>query len=511
MRGLRTTALAAVLFVLILSGCNQSNIPQPTPTPKPTTLPSYASAACPFQPASDMVEGKDVTCGYLSVAADRSDPKSKTIELAVAIFKPIKTPAAPDPVIFLQGGPGGSLLDNFAPFINKQLRAQFAPDRDLIMLDQRGTGYSQPSLKCQEEYTLNDQTADENLTRDQSVQMDEQAIQKCYNRLTQSGINLNDYTTLADAADIHDLIQALGYKQANLYGVSYGTRLALTVMRLYPQGIRSVILDSSVPPQINLFDVFAKNYTRAFDVLFQGCAANAYCNGAYPNLKATFYQLVDQLNAHPITIHSTNLSNNKAYTVLLNGDSLVGWLFSALYATNLIPSLPKAIDDLSKGDAALVSESYATLVYDTTLSQGVYWSVECGEDLAFTSLPATMAEAASLAPEAQAVIDVNLKDSFGICQFWKADPVPAAQKQAVSSTIPTLIMVGEYDPIAPPANDHLEQQTLSHSYLFQFPGTGHGVIYTDNCPDSMMNAFQDKPTQQPDSSCINSMSEPNFV
>ncbi len=508
MRGLRPTALAMCLIVLLLSGCGSSPTPQPT---KPAFKPHFEKAACPFRPAADMKEGRDVTCGSLTVLEDHSQPQGKTIKLAVAIFKPTKTPAAPDPTIFLQGGPGGSLLDSFGPFMDKQLRGQFAPNRDLIMLDQRGNGYSQPSLKCQEEYDLIEQTADDNISRDQSVKMDAQAMQQCYNRLTKSGINLQAYTTLADAADIHDLIGALGYKQVNLYGVSYGTRLALTVMRVFPEGIRSVILDSSIPPQLNTFTVLASNYTRAFDVLFNGCATNPICHALHPNLKTTFYTLVDRLNAKPITIQSTSLTTNKRYTVLVNGDALVNWLFASLYATDLIPFLPKTIDDLSKGDAALLSRFYATLIFDETLSQGTYYSVECGEDAAFTSLQETLTAAQKQPPQARAVVETSLQDVFAICQFWDANAVPSEQKQAVKSAIPTLILAGEYDPITPPANDLLAKQTLSKSYFFQFPGTGHGVIYTNDCPNSIMVAFQDHPERQPDASCIASMTGPLFI
>ena len=282
-------------------------------------------------------------------------------------------------------------------------------------------------------------------------------------------------------------------------------------MHDFPQGVRSVILDSTVPTQLNLFTTLATQFTRAFDVLFTGCATQLTCNLRYPNLKQTFYQLVDQLNANPITIKSKSLNNNKTYTILVNGDALVNWLFESLYATQLISLLPKAIYDLKGGDSTILQETYATLAYNPDFSQAMYYAVECGEDAAFTSLDETTTKSASLPPQAKAVADEDFQTTFGICGFWNAQAVPNDQKQPVTSDIPTLFMVGEYDPITPPANDQLARQTLSHSYLYQFPGTGHGVIYTNDCPNGIMNGFLDSPQQAPNTSCIADMTEPLFL
>lgn len=199
-------------------------------------LPRQASSAfqqvhCPFTLGQGLADGKDVRCGFLVVPEDHSQPKGHTIRLAVAIFKTPSSHPAPDPVLVLGGGPGNAVLENTGPMYNAANLAYLLQDRDLILLDQRGTGYSQPSLRC----------------------LDNEDFRACHDRLLKSGINLNAFTTLEDAADVHDLIRALSYQQVNLDGVSYGTRLALTVMRLFPADLRSVVLDSVVPPQINLF------------------------------------------------------------------------------------------------------------------------------------------------------------------------------------------------------------------------------------------------------------------
>jgi len=329
-----------------------------------------------------------------------------------------------------------------------------------------------------------------------------------------SGVELSAYNTLEDAADVHALIQALGYRQVTLYGASYGTRLALTVMRLFPGGIRSVVLDSVEPPQENAGTSVAGSAQRVFETLFRGCTLDAHCNKAYPQLRTTFYELVTKLDKQPITFTTTDVYyTGKTYTVLFAGSDLsaggdlVQLLFAALYNTQLIGQLPAMIFQASKGDYTLLSQIFGQAWF-STLSWGMYYSVECGEDYAFTTPQALLRATQVLLPQAQPAFDN--RDQYSICRVWNVKPVPSAQKKPVMSDIPTLVLSGEYDPITPPANGQLTAQALKHSYFFLFPGTGHGVEYNSSCADEIIHAFEDNPIQKPDSSCLAHLSEPVF-
>jgi pimeloyl-ACP methyl ester carboxylesterase len=211
------------------------------------------------------------------------------------------------------------------------------------------------------------------------------------------------------------------------------------------------------------------------------------------------------LNAHPVTFQDAQ--NN--HTVSLDGDELVSWLFSAMYVTELIPRLPEAIMQIRNGNYDLISQYFGKLL-DRGISDGMYYSVECGEDMAFTTKQDLMQAANVLRPEIRPGILAGLQDDFAICQAWGQKPVPASQKQPVTSSLPTLILSGEYDPITPSSNAELAMQTLSRSFLFVFPATGHGVFSTNNCPDSIMSAFMQNPSVKPDASCIAAMTEPAF-
>lgn len=517
--------IALMAFALALTSCTVTtkHVSKPTTTPQTANdNPHFDKSRCQFTLGAGFIEGQNVTCGYVTVPSDHSNPQGAKIRLAVAVFKNPSAHPAPDPVIFLQGGPGGRVIQDFAPTMvtnsnpadgQISLPIQFG-NHDLIMVDQRGTGYSQPSLQCPEVVNLQYQT-DVSLTAQQQADEQNQQLDVCHKRLIGSGVNLGNYTTLSDAADIHDLIVALSYKQVDLYGVSYGTRLALEIMRSYPQGIRSVVLDSTVPAQSHLLLSVPSSTARVFNVLFQGCSNDSRCNATYPHLGATFYSLVTQLNAHPVTFQTTDFNTNKQYTVLFNGDSFVSVLFDAFYATPFIPYLPQMIQEANQGNYShLVSLLYGALQFDDSVSWGDYYSVECAEDVAHVTADQVTAAAQAYPAAIRQDQLIGLEAELPGCKAWNVASAPSSEAQPVSSAIPTIVLEGEYDPITPPANGALAAQTLSTSYQFQFPGTGHGVFLSvfspGNCPATIVNAFWNSPTTKPDGSCVNTMTEPQF-
>jgi len=466
------------------------------PNPPPAT-PTFQTASCPFKPAAGVVEGKDVRCGYLTAPEDHSRPQGPTIRLAVAIFTSAYTSPASDPVVYLEGGPGYPSLASLGPTLTKDILTSILPgDRDLILLDQRGVGNSLPSLDCPEFTTM----ADASFL---------QQVRACHDRLVRFGINLNAYTTIQNADDVHDLVRALGYRQVNLVGVSYGTRLALTVMRLFPADSRSVVLDSTSPPWVSRLTSFPAAAQRAFDTLFQGCAATPSCNRNYPHLQAVFARQVTDLNQYPETVQVTDPQTGKRVSEVITGDDLVSEVRIALYQTALIPRLPKLIYQFAHHDYSQLFAVNAALTSASSESQGgMQFSVLCSED---SLTPQTLAAAVQMVePESRHYFLTALRYYYALCQLWNVQPVPAVQQQPFTSAIPTLILSGEYDPETPPSYGMLAARTLSRSYFFQFPGIAHGVIGTNSCAKGMFKAFLELPTRQPDATCIQAMGEPLF-
>lgn len=291
------------------------------------TAPSFEYTSCWFYIAesSGEVEGDTLDCGWLTVPEVRTGPSTGNIQLAVVILYSTNPNPPADPIIYLEGGPGGSAIAAVDFWYGSALRAT----RDLILIDQRGTGYSLPVLNCDE--------------LDDTGEVDSTVA--CRASLIGNGINLAAYNSYENAHDVADLLVALDIPQANLFGVSYGTRLALTIIRERPERIRSVIIDAVYPPHVNAYDEEVVNAYRAFRVLFDNCAADAACNAAYPNLETVFYQTVDALNASPAL--RTDEETDEAYEY--TGDDMVTEIFDMLYDTGAIPTLPALIYDYSIG------------------------------------------------------------------------------------------------------------------------------------------------------------------
>jgi pimeloyl-ACP methyl ester carboxylesterase len=452
--------------------------------------------------------GQTVECGYLTVPEDRSRPDGPTIRLHVAMFKSRSFSPKPDPVVYLAGGPGEKALASVPLAFNERF-SPFLEHRDFIMFDQRGVGFSEPALDCQEYVDMVYDILDQDLDVAEEKTLTLQAMSACRDRLTSEGVDLAAYTSAESAADLDDLRSALGYDEWNLYGISYGTRLAMTAMRDFPEGIRSVILDSSYPLQIDLYESLPAGAARAFNALFSGCAADPKCDAAYPDLEATFFLVVEQLNESPVTLSVTNPLTGKSYDVLVNGDSLIGFVFELLYSANTIPLLPELIYDVHDGDyditALLLGASLADLEFS---SKGMYFSVECGEEAHFSDQEEVSA-ASDAYPQLRGVFSSD--SVFEICGFWGARDADPIENELVNSHIPTLVLSGEYDPITPPAFGNLVAETLDNSFVFEFPGIGHGASVSSECALSIALMFLDDPESKPDASCITPMSGPAFV
>lgn len=475
-----------ILIALILGGCGQA-----TPTPTPAR---FEAVDCMFP----VPAGYTIDCGYLFVPEDRSQPDSPLIQLHVAIVRsPNQTPA-PDPVVYLEGGPGAHTLDGIAYYVT--IFQNVLGDRDVIFLDQRGVGYSRPSLNCPEveEQIFQDMTL--NLSREEGIQHYVQANQACHDRLVSEGIHLAAYTSAANAADVNDLRIALGYSEWNLYGKSYGTRLALTVMRDYPEGVRSVVLDSVYPPQVDLFAEEAGIMVRSFDLLFERCAADASCSDKYPELRTVFYELVARLDAEPVTLAFARPGTAQSYEVVVNGDRMIVALWGLMYSADYIPWVPRYIYEFHQGRWGDMPNMF--FAYDS-MSEGMRLSVQCGEEVRFSSPEALEAATASVQPRLRAIFNEPI---FAVCAAWGAKPADPVENEPVASDIPTLILQGDYDPATPPAWGQLAAETLSQAYYLEFPGFGHGVLGVGldggRCSRVIVDTFLAVPDSAPDASCL---------
>ena len=446
----------------------------------------YQPADCPFNAPGRY----NVECGYLTVPENRARAGSPDIQLAVAII-PAPNGAEYPPLIYLAGGPGSSALDEFDAD-PEGWEYPFTQNRDLILLDQRGTGYSEPTLDCPEFADAGEGDNPDEL---------------CYERLVDEGVDLAAYNTAENAADVEALRLALGIEQWDVLGISYGTRLALQVMKEYPDGLRSVVLDSTFPPNVDTPVQDALSTMESLNRLFAECAADATCASEYPDLEGVFLETVASLNEDE--------------SAGIYGDDLLFAVSNAFNDTEAIPLLPRTIYEVANGNYGALDEIGFESGYgrfqsggnrnsgDYSDSEGMYNSVMCADEYANGDYErAEEAVVGQIPAELEAGLLQGVYDITSVCAYW--NPQQRTDNTAVTSAIPTLILSGQYDVATPTSWAYLAAKTLPNAIIYEFPGSGHSVLSGGECAIDITTQFLDDPATAPDDACIAEMNWPAF-
>lgn len=449
-------------------------------------------------------------CYSVSVPENWDDPDlNDQVILQVAVFE--GDGSHDDPYIYLDGGPGGSSLDLLSTTYSVVVQP-LLNGRDFIVFDQRGVGLSEPSLACPEYTEVLVENISATIATDDLSTVTLDAFDACSERLESNGVDLQRYNSVASASDVEAIRIALGYDLVNPVGISYGTRLGQTFMRLYPDSIRSIVLDSVFPTSANLWTDFGPGAERAFSQLFAGCSSSPECSETYPEFEEDFFRLLDQLDVEPAKVTISNLVTGKEYEGVVYGDDVLGLVFQALYSRSVFSIVPEmtelALDGNFEHLELIGSIAVTNLEY---VAVGMQMSVECNEELAFESdddREANISSDPRYTQRLEALADQP--DIFLICDRWPSGSAIEIENELVVSDLPTLLLAGEYDPITPPSGMDTVAVGLSNSHQFTFPHEGHGMILTA-CGSEIIAAFVDEPTIEPDSSCIADSPTPAFV
>ena len=467
--------------------------PSRTPLPAVAYQPAFEPAPCAFP----VPRGYSPECGYLVVTENRNRPDSRLIRLHVAVFRNRAGIPSMDPVIKIAGGPGSSGLDTAGYILSKGMDAVL-DRRDFIVFDQRGTGYSQPRLDCPERTEITPVLLSGTLSTEESRQAILDAFRRCRERLIAEGADLSAYNSAASAADINDLRLVLGYDKLNLYGISYGTRLALTLLRDFPEAVRSAVLDSVYPLQVNLYTALAPNAERAFNVFFDRCAADPACDQSHPDLRAVFYGLVDELNARPVPVSLSTARGE--LTVQLDGGLLIDVLFVGLYNPAVSATMPQMIYEVRQGEYGILRRRLA-LYFETSAALGMQMAVQCSEEFPFNAPEEAYAAAHNVQPQIAAFFPESVQPLFEVCREWTVTPPDPRENLPVHSDVPVLVLAGEGDPITPPDWGRMAAADLSHAFFHEFPGNGHWVARSSTCAVQMTLAFWENPAVDPGPVC----------
>lgn len=489
------------IWKLVLASLLIFTFPHPTPTASAqisTPEGIYTPGDCMEGLPTNFPANVEVECGTLTVPEDHSRPAGATIDLSVLILRSLSENRRPDPVFIAQGGPGGTTIGTFGLLL--QINNPFADNRDVVLWDQRGTDLSTPDLRCEEFVGATIETLDQVLSDEEEARITLEAINNCRERYAAQNINLSDFNSRQNAADAEALRKALGYEAINFYGVSYGSLLGFYLLDAYPQGLRTAVLDAVVLPQENFLIQAAPNMYRSFNRLFDACQASPSCSENYPDLEDKFYNLIDQLNSQPAEITIANPQTQTLYPALLDGDLFLTAIFQLLYPTEYIAFLPKIITDAYAGDYDFLTTAILPLLlFDDTVSDGMYFSVICAEfmgyspdDLQLEDLPPQIRE-----PEAR---DLALLQEM--CQIWGVEPLANGLETINGSNVPVLLLSGEFDPITPPQNAAQAADSLQVDQNVVFPAGGHGQLFSGECQNQIVLNFLDEPMQPGDTSCI---------
>ncbi len=478
----RSVALSAIFFWLVTGLGAQSSVPRF----------ENADCAIPVPPTE-----KNVQCGYLTVFENRSAKSQRTIRLPIVILKSESSNPKPDPVLKTLGGPGGSSIK----MISGRRSSPWLKDRDYIIFEQRGTRYAQPSLECPELNAANVASAKTQLDRSKTRSKEIAAAARCYNRLTNSGIDLGAYNSAESAADIEDLRRVLKIDKINLYGISYSARLMLDVMRYYPDGIRSVVLESTLPPETNYDEVGVDAIVRTLNEMFSQCQADAECNTAYPDLEKKFYAVVERLNDKSLIVSTPDPVTKQTYDILLNGDDFATWIVDYLFSNEPSATVeaPYVINEAFLGNYVRQFKNYAgDKLGAPSYSLGMRYSVWCSEEVPFEKMSLIKSQSDKYSGlkgyEVMALPD--------ICSVWKVKKAKPSANRPVSSNIPTLVLGSQYDAYTEPAWGKMVASRLSKSFYFEIPWAGHGPAFSVPCVSGMIASFFYDPISAPPTDCV---------
>lgn len=487
---LGAAALAAATSLLALDRAGDG--PQAAAAEAASASPATADAAAQrswqygslrFVPCEIGAPNSGVTtaawCNDFEVPEDRAHPDGRRIHLKLAVIRSEAGDAAlADPLVLLAGGPGQAATESFAA---TGWYADLLRHRHAILLDQRGTGGSNP-LTCKDTAAaLDEQAADSSRER---IEQAHEATRKCLAEISHHA-DPRFYTTTDAVADLEAVRQALGAPQLNLYGVSYGTRMAQQYLMRHPDAVRSVVLDSPVPNQLVLGEDFAQNLQQALEAQFARCAATPACKERFGEPMATLLALKAKLEQEP---HEFTIRDPRTFAEArktLDADALVSVVRMFAYTPATAALIPLAVDQASRGDATALLGQAALVTGDlaTSITGGMELSVICSED---ADLLQPRAE------DATTVLGTELLDTIRAqCAGWPRGTRPADFHAPLKSDKPVLILSGEFDPVTPRAYGDAILLGLPHGRHLTAPGQGHSVGI-GGCMPQLVASFIDE-------------------
>jgi len=416
-----------------------------------------------------------LSCGSLEVPENRARPGERSITLSIVVLPANTLSPKTDPLFVLAGGPGqaASSIADFAATLS-----DVRTTRDIVLVDQRGTGRSSPLDCAAFKPDANLATALETDPRPRA--------RACAAELAARGVDLAQYTTDAYIADLEDVRRALAYPRINLWGGSYGTRVAQEYVRRHRDVIRSVVLDGVAPPRmIVTLDVWPTR-ERAIDDVMAACMRSPACHAAHPAITGALADLAASLGPDGRDVTLVSPRTGESRTVHMTFDALLAALQPAVYQPEMAAMLPEIVSRAQAGDYAPLAATLSLLddSFDNAISAALYYSVTCAEDVPRIT-PAARVRALAGVPVGRLVSQL-----VDVCRAWPRGAIPADFASPLHSDVPMLLLSGGLDPVTPPAYAAEVAATLTHVRSIVAPGYGH-IVSSHGCAARLIARFID--------------------
>jgi len=399
-------------------------------------------------------------CGTLVRPLDPSGEEPGEIELRIAVVPALNLTPEPDPVVPIAGGPGQGSIQFYTSYYRAFEDAR--RNRDILLIDQRGTGES-ASMDCEFD--------DDIVDGEYSLELTIEYTGRCLDELP---YDPRFFTTSVAVTDMEAVREALAYPSLNLYGVSYGTRVAQHFARRYPDSTRTVIIDGVVPPQISLGPEIATESQRAVDKILARCASNESCNERFPDLAEDFARVVRDLREIGVEINVPHPSTGRPEEVVFGSAEFSAAIRLLAYHPNSMALMPLLIHEAGKGNLVPLGSQYmmTMIAMMDALSLGMHNAVMCTEDVPFYDKSTIDYDGI----EASYMGMFQLEALEAICSVWPAGPIDEGFKEPLASSLPVLLLSGGADPITPPRYADLAAVDLENATHLIGKDQGHGQI-----------------------------------
>jgi pimeloyl-ACP methyl ester carboxylesterase len=468
---------ASLLLALVALSCT-------TATPKtPSASARVAPAPLVLSPCTLPELTRPAKCGTAHVLEDRALGRGRMVPLKVVVVPAKQSPALPDPVVFITGGPGEASTDEAVSVVEDF--AKTSATRDFVFVDQRGMGQGSP-LRCK-------LIEAGDVGKLPSGEFPEPKLRAC---LASMDANPALYTTSIAADDLDEVLRSLGYAQANVMGVSYGTFATQAFAHAHPERVRTLVLNGVVAPDDRFVLGFAPSSQAALEQTFAECAADANCRSMHPDPRAELERAFARLQAHPETLTAEG-PDGKKYAVTLDRNSFAMALRNPLYAAKMRGHALAMIHDVAEGryDGMAAPLLITAFAIGDDLSVGAYLSIACTESLRGVTLAdAERASAGTFLGTARAAPIVSA------CRFWPAGTAPAWLHEPVAGDMPALMFGGTVDPATPLEGIEKAKARLKNAQTVIVPGAGHDV--GGKCADEIVAAFLEHPLAKVDAGCV---------